>query len=195
MPCCLPFGKAGRLQILYCQGIKVAYYNFTLDALALKPSDFCNNRVNSEELSYMNIREIVFDPDDFLDQEKMIQKLDLLIHAWGQELIQYKHIDDIPDTDEAWLKILEMDIHWSDLNSQWEHYVVGCLIFFLLLRSDIKRDFLLQPDYIRGQRLSRWLGRLRHYQTPLSKDIVTKFCLCYSMIMEKKPIKVRYNDI
>jgi hypothetical protein len=42
---CLPFGKAGGLQILCCQGIKVTDYNFTLDALALKPSGFCNVRV------------------------------------------------------------------------------------------------------------------------------------------------------
>ena len=35
-------GKAGELQILCCQGIKVTDYNFTLDVLALKPSDFCN---------------------------------------------------------------------------------------------------------------------------------------------------------
>ena len=35
-------GKAGGLQILCCQGIKVTDYNFTLDVLALKPSDFCN---------------------------------------------------------------------------------------------------------------------------------------------------------
>jgi hypothetical protein len=38
-------GKAGGLQILCCQGIEVTDYNFTLDALALKPSDFCNVRV------------------------------------------------------------------------------------------------------------------------------------------------------
>ena len=150
--------------------------------------------MNSEDLSLMDIRTIVFDPDDFFDQEKMIQKLDRLIAAWGQELIHNQHIDNIPETDEAWLKVLDRDIYWGDLNSQWEHYVVACLIFFVLLRDDIKRDFLLQPDFIRGQRLSRWLGRLRHYQTPLSKDIVTKFCLCYSMIMERKPIKVRYNE-
>jgi hypothetical protein len=31
VPCCLPFGKAGELQILCCQGIKVTDYNFTLD--------------------------------------------------------------------------------------------------------------------------------------------------------------------
>ena len=35
-------GKAGGLQILCCQGINVTDYNFNLDALALKPSDFCN---------------------------------------------------------------------------------------------------------------------------------------------------------
>jgi hypothetical protein len=35
-PCCLPFGKAGELQILCCQGIKVTDYNFTLDAPALR---------------------------------------------------------------------------------------------------------------------------------------------------------------
>jgi hypothetical protein len=34
--------KAGGLQILSCQGIAVSYYGFTLDALTLKPSDFCN---------------------------------------------------------------------------------------------------------------------------------------------------------
>ena len=49
MPCCLPYGKAGGLQILCCQGIKVTDYTFTLDALALKPSDFCNVRVNLGE--------------------------------------------------------------------------------------------------------------------------------------------------
>ena len=37
--------KAGGLQILCCQGIKVTDYNFILDALAPKPSDFCNVRV------------------------------------------------------------------------------------------------------------------------------------------------------
>ena len=47
MPCCLPSGKAGELQILCCQGIKVNDYNFTLDALALKPSGFCNVGDNS----------------------------------------------------------------------------------------------------------------------------------------------------
>ena len=149
--------------------------------------------MNAEDPSLMKIREIVFDPDDFFDQEKMIVKLDHLIDAWGQELFQNQYIDHIPDADEAWLKVLEMDVYWGDLKTQWEHYLVSCLIFFVLLRAEIKRDFLLQPDYIRGQRLSRWLGRLRHYQTPLSKDIVTKFCVCYSMIQEKKPIKVRYN--
>jgi len=46
LPCCLPFGKAGELQILCCQGIAVADYSFTLDALALKPSGFCNVRVS-----------------------------------------------------------------------------------------------------------------------------------------------------
>jgi hypothetical protein len=45
LPCCLPYGKAGGLQILCCQGIKVTDYILTLDALALKPSDFCSVRV------------------------------------------------------------------------------------------------------------------------------------------------------
>jgi hypothetical protein len=151
--------------------------------------------MRSEEPSPVNIRQIVFDPDDFFDQKTMIGKLDHLIHAWGRELINYQHIDNIPDTDESWLTLLDREIYWGDLKTQWEHYVVGSLIFFVLLRADIRRDFLLQPDYIRGQRLSRWLGRLKHYQTPLSTDIVTKFCLCYSMIMERKPIKVRYKEV
>ena len=47
MPCFLPYGKAGELQILCGQEIAVSYYSFTLDALALKLSDFCNVRVDS----------------------------------------------------------------------------------------------------------------------------------------------------
>ena len=43
---CLPSRKAGGLQIPCCQGIAVADYSFTLDALALKPSSFCNVGVN-----------------------------------------------------------------------------------------------------------------------------------------------------
>ena len=39
-------GKAGGLQILRCQGFEVNYYIFILDALTLKPSGFCNVRVN-----------------------------------------------------------------------------------------------------------------------------------------------------
>ncbi len=39
---CLPFGKAGGHQILCCQEFAVNNYSFTLDALALKPSGFCN---------------------------------------------------------------------------------------------------------------------------------------------------------
>ena len=46
-PCCLPYGKAGELQILCCQGINVADYDFNLDALALKLFGFCNVRVKS----------------------------------------------------------------------------------------------------------------------------------------------------
>jgi len=45
LPCCLPSGKAGGLQILCCQGFAVYEYSFTLDALALKLSDFCNIKV------------------------------------------------------------------------------------------------------------------------------------------------------
>jgi hypothetical protein len=150
--------------------------------------------MNAEDLSLMDIRTIVFDPDDYFDQKRMVHKLDRLIQAWGRELIRNQHIEDIPETDESWLNVLDRDIYWGDLNTQWEHYVVACLIFFVSLRADIKRDFLLQPDAIRAQRLSRWLEKLRHYQTPLSRDIVTRFCMCYSMIMEKKPIKVRYNE-
>jgi hypothetical protein len=47
LPCCLPCGKAGGLQILCCQRFEVNGYNFTLDALALKPSGFCNVRVHT----------------------------------------------------------------------------------------------------------------------------------------------------
>ena len=152
-------------------------------------------QMNPEDPSPMNIRTMVFEPDDFFDPKKMIQKLDQLILSWGQELIHHQHLEQIPESDEAWLNVLDRDIYWGDLNSQWEYYVVACLIFFVSLRADIHRDFLLQPDVIRGQRLSRWLEKLRRYQTPLSKDIITKFCLCYCMVMEKKSIKVRYRGL
>jgi len=41
-PCFLPFGKAGRLQIQRFKGFTVDDYGFTICALALKPSGFCN---------------------------------------------------------------------------------------------------------------------------------------------------------
>jgi hypothetical protein len=44
---CLAFGNAGGLQILCCQGFEVKYYDFTLDALNLKPSDVCNVEVKA----------------------------------------------------------------------------------------------------------------------------------------------------
>ena len=43
--------KAGGLQILRCQGIAAGNYNFTLDALTLKPSGFCNVGGNSRDRS------------------------------------------------------------------------------------------------------------------------------------------------
>ena len=42
LPCCIPCGKAGGLQIHRCQGIVVGNYSFTLYALTLKPPGFCN---------------------------------------------------------------------------------------------------------------------------------------------------------
>ena len=60
MPCCLPFGNAGGLQILRCQGFEVNYYDFTLDALTLKPSDVCNVGVNSRRLcDFSNVKDTV----------------------------------------------------------------------------------------------------------------------------------------
>jgi len=151
--------------------------------------------VNPKDSTAVKIREIVFDIDDFFDKERIMQKSDRLIHAWGQELVIKGYANQIPISDDEWLKFLDMDIYWGDLQDEWEHYIVGCLIFFVMLRADIKRDFLLQPDYIRGQRLSRWLGKLSHYMNPLLRGVITKFCLCYSMISDKEPIKVRYGEI
>jgi hypothetical protein len=45
MPSFFPYGKAGGLQILRWQVFAVKYYGFTLAALTLEPSDFCNNGV------------------------------------------------------------------------------------------------------------------------------------------------------
>jgi hypothetical protein len=53
-------GRAGGLQILCCQGIKVTDYDFTLDALALKPSDFCSVRVYlAGHAARVNIRRVI----------------------------------------------------------------------------------------------------------------------------------------
>jgi hypothetical protein len=51
LPCRLPFGNAGGLQILRCQEFEVKYYDVTLDALTLKPSDVCNVGVKSMDAS------------------------------------------------------------------------------------------------------------------------------------------------
>ena len=51
LPFYLPFGNAGGLQILRCQGFEVKYYDVTLDALTLKPSDVCNVGVNTEGIT------------------------------------------------------------------------------------------------------------------------------------------------
>ena len=46
-----PTGKAGGAQILRYHMFAVNYYGFTLGALALIPSDFCNDGVNFRKVS------------------------------------------------------------------------------------------------------------------------------------------------
>ena len=150
--------------------------------------------MKSENQSPEFLRELRFESDEFFDQKRMIEKLNQLIQAWGKDLLQNHHIDEIPDSEFAWLEVLERDIDWKDLKDQWDSYVAGCLIFFVLMREDIKRDFLLQPYNVQGQRLERWLRRLQRYMTPLSREVVTQFCLCYSLSGERKPIRVRYKE-
>jgi hypothetical protein len=151
--------------------------------------------MNSENQPPELIRDLRFESDDFFDQKKMVDKLDLLVQAWGRELLRRRYIDGIPDSESAWLEVLERDIHWDDLENQWDYYLVSCLIFFVLMREDIKRDFLLQPYNVQGQRLERWLWRLRRYMTPLTRAVVTQFCLNYSLCQERQPIRVRYKEI
>lgn len=150
--------------------------------------------MTSENQSLEFIRETRFESDEFFNQKTMIDKLDQLIQAWGKELLRNHYIDKIPDAEHAWLDVLERDIHWKDLENQWEFYLVGCLIFFVMMREDIKRDFLLQPYNVQSQRLERWLRRMSRYTTPLSKEVVTQFCLCYSLSQERKSIRVRYKE-
>lgn len=150
--------------------------------------------MKSENQSIEFIRELRFESDDFFDQKTMIDKLDQLIQAWGKELLRNHYIDEIPDSEYAWLEVLERDIHWRDLENQWDFYLVSCLIFFVLMREDIKRDFLLQPYNVLGQRLERWLLRLKRYMTPLTREVVTQFCVCYGLSQERKPIRVRYKE-
>jgi hypothetical protein len=150
--------------------------------------------MTSENQSLEFIREIRFESDDFFDQQKMLEKLERLIQAWGAELLRNHYIEEIPDSEYAWLEAMERDIHWKDLKNQWDFYLVGSLIFFVLMREDIKRGFLLQPYNVQGQRLERWLRRLNRYTTPLSREVATQFCLCYSLSQERKPIRVRYKE-
>jgi hypothetical protein len=150
--------------------------------------------MNSERQSREFIREIRFESGDFFDQKRMVEKLDQLIQAWGGELLRNGYIDKIPDSEYAWFQALEHDIYGKDLRNQWDYYLVSCLIFFVLMREDIKRDFLLQPYNVLGQRLERWLQRQHRYVTPLSRDVITQFCLCYSLSGERNPIRVRYKE-
>ena len=94
-----------------------------------------------EDQPPIKIRQVVFEPTDLFDKERIVKKIDGLIHAWGQELVQKGYLEEMPLTDAEWLSFLDMDIYWGDLKDQWEHYIVGCLTFFVLLRADIKRDF------------------------------------------------------
>jgi len=150
--------------------------------------------MNSENKPIEMIREVRFESSDFFDQKIMIAKLDQLIQAWGGELLRNGQIDAIPGSEHAWLEVLEREIHSKDLQNQWDLYLVSCLIFFVLLREDIKRDLLVQPYNVLGQRLERWLRRQHRYVTPLSRDVITQFCLCYSLSGERKPIRVRYKE-
>jgi hypothetical protein len=150
--------------------------------------------MKSDNQSLELIRELRFESNDFFNQQIMLEKLDRLIRAWGEELLRSQYIDGIPDSEDSWLSVLERDIHWTDLKDPWDAYLISSLIFFVLMREDIKRDFLLQPYNIQGQRLERWLWRLKRYLTPLSRDVVTQFCICYSLSQERKPIRVRYKE-
>jgi len=55
LPCCLPSGKVGGLQIQRSQGLSVDDYSFTLDALTLNFSDFCIAVVTLTD-TYLDIR-------------------------------------------------------------------------------------------------------------------------------------------
>lgn len=141
------------------------------------------------------IGQLIFEEDDLFDQKRMVDKLDFLIQAWGHELLQKGYLTQMPATDDDWVKFLDMEVYWGDLKDPWDHYLVGCLIFVVPLRADIKRDFLLQPDNIRGQKLAWRLHKLRHYINPLLKKLITAFCLCYSTVSERNPITVRFTEI
>lgn len=140
------------------------------------------------------IREICFESDAFFNQNVMVEKLDQLIRAWGEDLLRNRHIEKIPDSEYAWLEVLERDIEWKAIENQWDCYLVGCLVFFVLMREDIRRDFLIQPYNVQGHRLERWLRRLKRFMTPLARVVVSQFCLCYSLCGERKPIRVRYKE-
>jgi hypothetical protein len=114
--------------------------------------------MTSENKPLEFIRDLCFDRDDFFDQQKMIDKLDQLILAWGKDLLRSQYIDRIPDSESAWLEVLERDIYWKDLKNQWDFYLVGCLVFFVLMREDIKGIFCCSLITSRGKDSSDGCG-------------------------------------
>jgi nucleoside-triphosphatase len=87
LPCYLPYGKAGGLQILCCQGIKVTDYDFTLDALALKPSDFCNVRVNIQDIDKIAVPSMLPDNDNVIVVVDEIGKMECFSGLFRQTLM------------------------------------------------------------------------------------------------------------
>ena len=126
MPCCLPYGKAGGLQILCCQGINVTDYNFNLDALALKPSDFCNVRVKSAGMKKIGIMSTPLEQKSSL--EEIEKRFDNDVARFSNLETEQSATVDAPlamelITERKYLNTLIRKIHQSQSLINWSCFV------------------------------------------------------------------------
>lgn len=144
----------------------------------------------------MKMREMVFQENDYFNEEKMVHKLDFLIQALAAELHHKKYIDQIPNTEEGWSKLFETQFGLNEIRKEdWEAYVAGGLKFFLELKRSIKQsEFLKQNDIYRSYRFLHWKSGLRPYWNPLLERLLLEFYKTYCMILEIKQIRVKYME-
>jgi hypothetical protein len=151
-------------------------------------------RMNFPNKPTANLRHVLFNEDDYFNEEVMMQKLDQLIHAFATELFHKQQINQIPGPDEGWATLLR-ELPSQNKAKDWEGYVIGCLVFFIKLQDAIREEeFLVQNDIHRSYKFIRWDAGIKSRKNPMLERLLKQFYKCYCMIQEKEPIRVRYMD-